>query len=56
MGYTGHNYQLQYSDNLGPAVWANLGTAQAGAQAPLVFTHTNGMAADQRFYRLAVNP
>jgi hypothetical protein len=56
MGYAGHSYQLQYSDSLRPAAWANLGPPQAGTETFLVFTHTNGIAASQRFYRVAANP
>jgi hypothetical protein len=56
MGYAGHSYQLQYANGLRPALWTNLGIAQAGTQAPLVLTHTSGMAASQRFYRVAVDP
>ena len=55
MGYAGHSYQLQYSDALHPASWSNLGTAQAGNQAPLVFTDTHGVTTGQRFYRVAVD-
>jgi hypothetical protein len=56
MGYAGHSYQLQCSNGLRPAVWTNVGTAQAGSEAPLVLTHVNGMAVAQRFYRVAVDP
>jgi hypothetical protein len=56
MGYTGHTYLLQYSDALRPASWSNLGTAQVGNQAPLVFTDTQGVTTGQRFYRVAVDP
>jgi hypothetical protein len=56
MGYAGHTYQLQYSNNLRPAVWTNVETAQAGNGAPLVLTHANGLAAGQRFYRVALDP
>jgi alpha-L-rhamnosidase len=56
MGYTGHSYQLQYSNDLPAASWTNLGAAQIGNQTPLVFTHTNGVAAYNGFYRVAVDP
>jgi hypothetical protein len=56
MGYAGHSYQLQYSDGLRPASWANLAMPQPGTQALLVLTHTNGIAAGPRFYRVAVDP
>jgi hypothetical protein len=56
MGYTGHSYQLQYSDGLRPVSWANLALPQAGNQALLDFTHTNGVAVGPRFYRVAVDP
>ena len=56
MGYTGHSYQLQYTSELRSVAWSNLGTAQIGSQAPLVFTHTNGVAASQGFYRVVIDP
>lgn len=56
MGYAGHSYQLQRSNDLRPAAWANVGTAQAGNGAPLVLTHANGVAAGQGFYRVVVDP
>jgi len=55
MGYTGHSYQLQYSSDLHPASWINLGAAKAGNDAPLVFVHTNGVTAGQGCYRVAVD-
>jgi hypothetical protein len=55
MGYAGHTYQLQYSNGLSPATWTNVGAAQAGTGASLVLTQANGMAAGQRFYRVAVD-
>lgn len=54
MGYQGHTYQLQYSSSLNPATWTNLGSPQPGTQATLVFS--NGMAAGDGFYRVAVDP
>ena len=56
MGYASHTYQLQYSDTLQPASWNNVGSAQAGNGSPMVLTYTNGVAAGQRFYRVAVDP
>jgi hypothetical protein len=55
-GYTKHNYQLQYRDDLGSGSWQNVGLAVTGANAPINFTHANGATASQRFYRVAVNP
>ena len=54
-GFTGHNYQLQRSDDLsGP--WQNLGSAQPGAGADLNFTDPDGAGAPRRFYRITVSP
>ena len=53
-GYTGHNYQLQYRDDLSGGTWASLGAPVAGANAPILLNHTAGVAAGQRFYRVAV--
>ncbi|MES2920148.1 MAG: immunoglobulin domain-containing protein [Verrucomicrobiota bacterium] len=55
-GYVGHNYQLQSTDNLAPASWQNLGSAVAGANAPITFTHTNGVSTNAKFYRVKVDP
>jgi len=55
-GYPGHNYQLQYRDELISGTWQNVGSPVAGASAPIVFTHTNGAINLQRFYRVAANP
>jgi hypothetical protein len=54
-GYTGHGYQLQYRDSLSNGTWQNVGVSVAGANAPIVLTHTGGATAQQRFYRVAVN-
>jgi hypothetical protein len=54
-GYTGHSYQLQYRDSLSNGTWQNVGVSVAGANAPIVLTHTGGATAQQRFYRVAVN-
>lgn len=55
-GYHQHNYQLQYCDDLASANWQNIGTPVAGANAPINFSHTGGAGAQQRYYRVAVNP
>ena len=54
-GYPGHNYQLQYRDDLLNGDWASLGVPVAGTNAPIIFTHSGGAAAQQRFYRVAVD-
>lgn len=54
-GYVGHNYQLQYRDALTSGTWQNVGALTAGANAPIVFTHPNGVNGPQRFYRVAVD-
>jgi hypothetical protein len=54
-GYTGHNYQLQYRDDLPGGSWTSIGAPVAGANAPIVLTHPGGATALQRFYRVAVD-
>ena len=54
-GYTGHNYQLQYRDSLSNGTWQNTGVPVAGANTPIILTHTGGATAQQRFYRVAVD-
>ena len=54
-GYTGHNYQLQYRDDLSGGTWQNIGMAVAGADALITFTHPSGGTAGQRYYRVAVD-
>jgi hypothetical protein len=54
MGYAGHSYQLQHSDDLRAGSWSNDGAAQPGNQAPLLLTQTNGVTAGRRFYRVQV--
>lgn len=54
-GYVGHNYQLQYRDELTTGSWQNVGVPVAGAGAPINFTHTGGATATQRLYRIAVD-
>jgi hypothetical protein len=54
-GFTGHNYQLQRSDDLsGP--WQDVGTAQPGEGAELIFTDPAGASGNHGFYRVSVNP
>jgi hypothetical protein len=55
-GYAGHNYQLQYCDDLASGSWQNVGSRAAGAGVPINFAHSGGGAGQQRFYRVAVNP
>jgi autotransporter-associated beta strand protein len=54
-GHAGHNYQLQRCDSLSDA-WQNLGPAQPGGNATLVFTDPGGASADRRFYRISIAP
>jgi hypothetical protein len=54
-GYTGHNYQLQYRDDLLSGTWANISAPVTGANAPIILTHAGGATAQQRFYRVAVD-
>jgi hypothetical protein len=55
-GYNKHTYRLQYCDDLGSGNWQSVGAAVAGTNAPIQFTHSGGAGAEQRFYRVAVNP
>ena len=55
-GYAGHNYQLQYRDDLASGSWQNVGSPVAGAGVPINLLHSGGGVGEQRFYRLAVNP
>jgi hypothetical protein len=52
-GYAGHQYQLQHTDGLTEAAWFGIGAPVRGEGLPLMFTHTNGVAGRQRFYRVA---
>ena len=55
-GYPGHNYQLQYRDDLAVGDWQPVGSSIAGSNAPIQFVHSGGAAAQQRLYRVAVYP
>jgi hypothetical protein len=55
-GYTGHNYQLQYRDDLIADSWHNVGSAVPGANAEITLTHPGGVTTGQRFYRVMVSP
>ena len=55
-GYAGHNFQLQYRDDLVGGAWQNIGAAVPGAGTPITLVHTGGATGQQRFYRVAVNP
>ena len=54
-GYTGHNYQLQYRDDLPGGSWTSIGAPVAGANAPIVLIHSGGATAQRRFYRVAID-
>ena len=54
-GYIGHNYQLQYRNDLPGETWTSIGVPVAGANAPLVLAHAGGATAQRRFYRVAVD-
>ena len=54
-GYAGHNYQLQYCDDLADGTWQETGMLVAGGNARIIFTHPNGGIAGRRFYRVAVD-
>ncbi len=56
IGYEGHIYQLQRSDSLSPSNWADLGAAQSGQGANLVFNHNNQPNSIRGFYRVKVAP
>lgn len=53
-GYSGHTYQLQYCDDLASGVWTTIGLPVTGANSMISLSHTNGTAAEKRFYRIAV--
>jgi hypothetical protein len=55
-GYQGHVYQLQRSASLNPAVWTDIGSAQTGGGADLLFSHTNSVGTNAGFYRLQIFP
>ncbi|MBC7979746.1 MAG: hypothetical protein H7Y36_04195 [Armatimonadetes bacterium] len=55
-GYEGHSYQLQRSDKLNTSDWTDIGTAQAGHGANLIFKHTNPVNSLRGFYRIKVAP
>lgn len=54
-GYTGHNYQLQYRDLLTSGTWQDIGSPVVGANAPIIFAHTNGASGQQRYYQISVD-
>jgi hypothetical protein len=55
-GYQGHVYQLQRSASLNPAVWTDIGSAQTGGGADLLFSHTNSVGTGAGFYRVNILP
>jgi hypothetical protein len=52
----GHTYQLQSSDSLTSGLWANVGTAQPGTGADLIFAAPMDAAEPHRFYRFLIGP
>ena len=53
----GATYQVQYTTNLGPPTWQNLGSSIIAASRYLSVSDTNALpAAQQRFYRLVAAP
>jgi hypothetical protein len=54
-GYQGHNYQLQYRDDLTTGSWQNAGLFIGGPNASITFTNAVDAATQQRFYRVAVD-
>ncbi len=55
-GYAGHDFQLQYRDDLFSGTWQNVGTSIPGAGVLLTLVHAGGATGQQRFYQVAVNP
>jgi len=55
-GYTGHNYQLLYRDDLAGSSWQNVGASIPGNNAPIQLPHVGGAGAQKRFYRVSVSP
>ena len=55
IGYTGHTYQLQYSETLtGP--WINSGAPVNGTGTAIQWNVTNGGTGERRFFRIQVTP
>ena len=55
-GYSGHNYQLQYRDDLTSGSRQDIGASIPGAGSLITLIHTGGNTNQQRHYRVAVNP
>jgi hypothetical protein len=56
LGYAQHTYQLQRTLSLtAPVTWTNVGAAQTGAGAPLIFSDT-GATGTTGFYQVTVSP
>ena len=54
---TGLVYQVQYTTNLSPANWINLGSTVTASMNSVTITDTNAISVSaQRFYRLLVEP
>lgn len=56
MTYEGHNYQLEWSPDMSPGSWTLLGSPIAGDGTVKPFTHTGGVGATPKFYRVVVTP
>jgi autotransporter-associated beta strand protein len=56
MGYQGHTYQFEWTDDLLAGPWQVASTAMSGADAPITFLHPGGAGATMRFYRVKVHP
>lgn len=46
---------FEYTPNTTSGSWQNVGSPVAGADAPIIFTHTNGAGSQQRLYRVRVD-
>ena len=55
-GYSSHTYQLQYRDDLGTGSWQNISSPVNGADAVFTLTHSSGVGAGKRCYRVSVSP
>jgi hypothetical protein len=54
-GYSGHNYQLQFSDAV-IGNWFNIGAPQSGSGVPLNFTNAVSATNVSRYYRIQISP
>ncbi|MEY4387632.1 MAG: hypothetical protein RLY20_2915, partial [Verrucomicrobiota bacterium] len=54
-GYSGHDYQLQYSDAV-TGNWFNIGAPQSGSGVAFNFTNVVSATNVSRYYRIQISP